>query len=144
MPDPATRSLTVLDVRTSPGLASACNLAATCTAMPPTSSPISSTSPQCRPTRSSNPSARAASMVAPRHLHIPRAGDAPSEFPAGPPVDDAVAPTVQHEGWNVDRGQDVSHVDVEEHLEDLPHHRGTCGGTLHPCRELHRLGIIRQ
>jgi hypothetical protein len=46
-PDPATRSLTVLDTSTSPASASAATRAPICTAMPPTSSPIVSHSPQC-------------------------------------------------------------------------------------------------
>ena len=52
---PATRSLTVLVVSTSPESASAPTRAARWTATPPTSSPISSTSPQCSPTRTSKP-----------------------------------------------------------------------------------------
>ena len=51
MPEPATRSLTVPETRTSLGAAKAATRAPMWTAMPPTSSPISSTSPVWTPAR---------------------------------------------------------------------------------------------
>ena len=56
-PEPATRSLTVLDTRTSPGPAAAATRAPMWTASPETLSSRSSTSPVCRPARTSSPSA---------------------------------------------------------------------------------------
>ena len=44
----------------------------------------------------------------------------------------------------MDRGQDVAHVDVEEHLEDLLDHPRAGGGSLHACGELVRLGIAHE
>jgi len=72
MADPATRSLTVLDTRTSPGPASAATRAPMWTAMPPMSSPISSHSPVCSPARIWRPSPPSASRIA--HAHADRAG----------------------------------------------------------------------
>src|SRR5215471_3068254 len=48
-PEPATRSFTVLETSTSPGPARAETRAPMWTAMPPTSSPMISHSPVCRP-----------------------------------------------------------------------------------------------
>lgn len=73
MPEPATRGGTDDDTRTSPGSASAKTRAAMCTAMPPTSSSITSTSPVWRPPRSSSPMARTASRRAPA-LRMARPG----------------------------------------------------------------------
>ena len=55
IPEPTTRSLTVPDTSTSPGRALAPTRAPMCTAMPPTSLPITSISPVCRPLRTSRP-----------------------------------------------------------------------------------------
>ena len=63
-PEPATRSFTVCETRTSEAPARAPTRAPMCTASPPTLSPIDSTSPVCRPARISIPSARTASMIA--------------------------------------------------------------------------------
>jgi hypothetical protein len=54
-PAPATKSVTTLDTRTSPGPHCPMTRAAACTAMPPISSPRISTSPVCNPARSGNP-----------------------------------------------------------------------------------------
>src|ERR671922_708082 len=58
IPDPATRSLTVLETSTSPGAASAATRAPMCTAIPPTLPSTISHSPVCRPARTSTPSRR--------------------------------------------------------------------------------------
>ena len=60
MPEPATRSLTILETSTSPGPALAATRAATCTAMPPMSCANNSHSPVCSPARTSTPRLRAA------------------------------------------------------------------------------------
>ena len=54
-PAPATRSVTTLETKTSPGAQCAMTRAAACTAMPPTSRPLSSISPACRPARHGRP-----------------------------------------------------------------------------------------
>ena len=56
MPDPATRSTTVRETRTSPASARDETRCARCTAIPPTSSPRTSTSPVWSPARTSRPS----------------------------------------------------------------------------------------
>ena len=66
IPEPTTRSLTVLETSTSPGAARAATRAPMCTAMPPTSSPISSHSPVCRPARTSSPADDERSAIAMR------------------------------------------------------------------------------
>src|SRR5437867_1037840 len=73
MPDPATRSLTVLETRISPGPAWAATRAPMCTATPPIFSPTISHSPVCRPARTSSPSSRTESLIARAH-RIARAG----------------------------------------------------------------------
>ena len=45
---------------------------------------------------------------------------------------------------NVDRGQDVPHVDVQEHLEDLLDHGRARGRALEPGGELNGLGVARE
>src|SRR5437899_9899961 len=59
IPEPATRSLTVLETSTSPGAAWAATRAPMWTAMPPTFPSISSHSPVWRPARTSMPSSHA-------------------------------------------------------------------------------------
>src|SRR4051794_40268294 len=72
-PEPTTRSLTVLEVRTSPGPASDITRAAMCTAMPPMSEALSSHSPVWRPARISRPAIRTDSAMS-LAQRTPRAG----------------------------------------------------------------------
>ena len=62
--DPVVRSFTVLDTSTSPAPAMAITLAPMCTAIPPTLSPISDTSPMWTPARIWMPSGASASITA--------------------------------------------------------------------------------
>ena len=62
-PDPTTRSLTVLETSTSPGIAFASTRAPICTATPPMSSPSNSHSPVCRPILISSPRCRNSSRI---------------------------------------------------------------------------------
>ena len=73
MPEPATRSLTVLETSTSPGCAFEATRALVCTAMPATLPSMSSHSPVCRPARTSRPSSGMVSTIA-RAQVIARAG----------------------------------------------------------------------
>jgi hypothetical protein len=77
----ATRSRIVLEVRISPGPASAITRAAMCTAMPPTSWSRSSTSPVCNPARICSPMLRSSSRSAAAQ-RIPRPG--PSKVAMSP------------------------------------------------------------
>lgn len=63
MPEPATKSFTVVETGTSPGAASGSMRAATCTVRPARSSPRISHSPVCSPARTSMPSSRAAWVI---------------------------------------------------------------------------------
>ncbi len=63
-PDPITRSRSLLDTSTSFGPARALTRAPMCTAIPPMSSPRTSHSPVCNPTRTSIPNACTASRIA--------------------------------------------------------------------------------
>ena len=83
-------------------------------------------------------------MVDPRKLHVAGVRDLRGQLLAGAPVDDPVAVPVEDERRNMDRGQDGSHVDVQEHLEDLLDHRRARGGALQTGGELRRLGIVRE
>jgi len=64
-PEPATRSRTVCETRTSPGPASPPTRAPICTAIPARSLPTISHSPVCTPQRTSSPSGCTASRIAP-------------------------------------------------------------------------------
>ena len=99
----------------------------------------SSTSPS---TASASPAQ--GTMVDPGKLDVAGAWDLRGELLAGAAVDDPVAAPVEDERRDVDRGQDGSHVDVQEHLEDLLDHRRARRGALHAGGELHRLGIVRE
>ena len=67
IPEPMTRSFTVLETRISSGPALPITRAAMCTAMPPMSSPRSSTSPACRPALMSTPRVLTASPMLAAH-----------------------------------------------------------------------------
>src|SRR5439155_4017731 len=84
-PEPTTRSFTVLDTRTSPALASAPMRAPIWTARPRISLPSTSTSPVCRPARTSMPSGRTPSVIASAQ-RIPRAGPSNVARNPSPPV----------------------------------------------------------
>ena len=73
IPDPTTRSLTVLDANTTPGGAIDEIRAPTTTASPPGLPSIISHSPVCTPARASSPSSETASMTADAQRN-PRAG----------------------------------------------------------------------
>src|SRR5438093_8036551 len=62
-PEPATRSLTVLEPKTSSGPANAATRAPMCSAMPPSLSPSTSHSPVCKPARIVTPASRTASLI---------------------------------------------------------------------------------
>ena len=81
MPEPATRSLTVLDTSTSSGTACAAIRAPVWTAMPPILPPVTSHSPVCTPARTVIPSVRTSSMIA-RAQRTARAG--PSKLANNP------------------------------------------------------------
>ena len=72
-PEPATRSLTVLETSTSPGSASFATRAPMCTAIPPTFLFITSHSPVWSPARTSSPSSPTLSAIADAQ-RIARAG----------------------------------------------------------------------
>ena len=88
--------------------------------------------------------ARPGEMVDPRNLDVPGARDLRRELRACAPIHDPVGAPVDHEGRNVDRGEDGPDVDVEEHLEDLLDHPRTRRRALHPGGELDGLRIIRE
>ena len=71
MLDPATRSATVRDTRTSPPCARAATRAPVWTAILATSSPLSSTSPVCSPARISSPMTADSVLIGTRH-RMPR------------------------------------------------------------------------
>jgi hypothetical protein len=83
-------------------------------------------------------------MVDSGQLDISSPADRSRELPARAAIHHAVAATVEDERRDVDRREDGSQIDVQEHLEDLLDHRRARTRALQAGVELHGLGIVRK
>src|SRR5437879_2596435 len=98
MPEPATRSLTVPDTRTSWGRAAAATRAPVGTAMPLIFDPATSHSPACSPGRSSKPSRGAADVL--------------RQVAPGLDRDGPVTNAMENQRRRLDRRQNVTDIDL--------------------------------
>src|SRR5437762_882161 len=111
-----------------------------CTAIPPTSSPISSHSPVCTPTRTSTPSSLSAAAppgeelldlfddclavadegegVFALELHVARARDVLCQIARVTDVPDVLLGPVHDQRGHADPGEHMAHVEVYHRLED--------------------------